>query len=365
MNREMNLLRPDQIKEYLDGYVIGQDEAKKTLAVAVYNHYKRIEYKKRKRCKVNLDKSNIILMGDTGCGKTLLVKTLAQLLNVPCYIGNATSITESGYVGDDIETLLTGLLRECNYETERAQYGIVFIDEGDKLAKQNAGPSITKDVSGEGVQQGLLKMLEGHRMGVPPFGGRKHPEQPLIEVDTTDILFILSGAFVGLDEIVARRLGKGVKRIGFSHDEEQNKAPMSNLDNVTPEDLKTFGFIPEFIGRFPVITHVEPLDKAALVRILTEPTDCIVEQYRELLREDGVNLKFDPGALDAIAEAAVTLGTGARALRCIMEKLMRDVMYNAPMEAELNGKSTITIKREDVLPALQKDYKIDGSLRTG
>lgn len=350
------LKRPDQIKAYLDRYIVGQDEAKKTLAVAVYNHYKRILHKDDPDCKVKLDKSNIVLMGETGCGKTLMVKTIAQMLGVPFYIGSATSLTASGYVGDDIESLLSGLLMNCNYNLEAAQQGIVFIDEVDKIAKKEAGPSITRDVSGECVQQGLLKMVEGHRMGVPPFGGRKHPDQPLLYVDTSNILFIVSGAFVGIDGIISRRLGLDGAKIGFRSDEKTEKSG-NILSEVTAQDLREFGMIPEFVGRFPVITYVDPLDEAALKRVLTEPKDSLVAQYTELMRQDGVELTFDDGALTAIAEKAMALGTGARGLRSIMEKAMRDLMFDSPklFSGEMPGKVTIT--RDDIEGKGRKRYR--------
>jgi ATP-dependent Clp protease ATP-binding subunit ClpX len=358
---QTKLMRPDQIKAHLDRYVIGQDEAKKTLSVAIYNHYKRILHRGDSECKVSLDKSNIILLGNTGCGKTLMVKTIAKLLDVPCYIQDSTKITASGYVGSDVEDCLAGLLRACNYNLEKAKRGIVVLDEGDKIARKEVGPSITRDVSGECVQQSLLKIVEGDLVGVPPAGGRKHPEQPLIYVDTTDILFILSGAFVGLEDIVARRTGSGYNRIGFTGETKESSAEdksRSALKDVSPEDILNFGFIPEFVGRFPVITHVEPLDKDALVRILTEPQDSLVAQYIELLREDGLTLKFEPAALSAIAEAAQTLGTGARGLRIVTEKIMRDIMYDAPRIAAEGKTSKITIRRKDILPMLQREYKI-------
>lgn len=345
------LKRPDQIKAYLDKYVIGQEEAKKTLSVAVYNHYKRLLHKNDPERKANVEKSNILLLGPTGCGKTHLVKHLAKSLGVPCYIGSATSITESGYVGDDIESLLVGLLRECNYDTDMAQYGIVFIDEVDKLAKRTAGASITRDVGGEGVQQGLLKMLEGHTIGVPPFGGRKHPEQPLIYLDTTNILFICSGAFVGLDDIIARRTGRDVTRIGFHSGDAKESAEGNILSETTAQDLRDFGFIPEFIGRIPVVTYVDPMDTHSLTRILTEPKDSLVSQYTELLREDGIKLTFEPEALAAIAEQANIQGTGARGLRSIIEKTMRDIMFSAPKNASKAGGNEIVITRDLVAVA--------------
>ena len=355
MNQNIKLRRPDQIKAWLDKHVIGQDEAKKTLSVAVYNHYKRIMHRDDPGCKVNIDKSNVILLGPTGCGKTLMVKKIAEYLDVPCYIQDCTKITASGYVGSDVEDCLVGLLRSCNYDMEKAEHGIVILDEGDKIAKKEAGVSITRDVSGECVQQSLLKIVEGDIVGVPPFGGRKHPEQSLLYVNTKDILFILSGAFVGLDGIVDRRMGRDRKRIGF-HDGEA--APEgSNLADVAPEDLREFGMIPEFIGRFPVITYVDPLDKAALKRILTEPKDAIVNQYEELLREDGIDFSVNPDALDAIADEAARLGTGARALRGIMEKVMRDIMFDAPKDAAVHNAAALTLTAETVGRFIGKDLR--------
>ncbi len=349
-------MRPDQIKAHLDKYVIGQEEAKKTLSVAVYNHYKRLRHRDDPACKVKLDKSNIILLGPTGCGKTLMVQTIAKLMDVPCYIQDSTKLTASGYVGSDVEDCLVGLLRACNYDIAKAQRGIVVLDEGDKIAKKEAGISITRDVSGECVQQSLLKIVEGDLVGVPPMGGRKHPEQSLLYIDTTDILFILSGAFVGLDSIISRRTGKDSTRIGFSSAAPASAGSDDILNDVTPEDIRRFGMIPEFIGRFPVITHVEGLDKEALVRILTEPKNSITKQYQELLREDGIDLSFDKEALLLIAEAAIRQGTGARGLRIIMEKVMRDIMYDAPRDAQVHHAGALTLKKSHILPILRKDY---------
>lgn len=322
-------MRPDQIKAYLDKYIIGQEEAKKTLSVAVYNHYKRILHKDDPQCKTKLEKSNILMLGPTGCGKTACLKTIAQMLGVPFYMGSATSLTASGYVGDDIESLISGLLMNCNFNVAQAENGIIFIDEVDKIAKKSAGVSITRDVSGECVQQGLLKMVEGHRVGVPPFGGRKHPEQPLLYVDTTNILFVVSGAFVGLEDIVARRLGCENGKIGFQSTDRKESGE-SLLSEVNSEDLREFGLIPEFVGRFPVITNVEKLSVDALKDILTKPKNSIVSQYTEMLRQDGVELKFSAEAIDVIARRAAELGTGARGLRSIVEKGMRDLMFMAP-----------------------------------
>ena len=348
--RQNQLKRPDQIKAYLDKHVVGQEEAKRTLSVAVYNHYKRILHKHDPERGADVDKSNILLLGPTGCGKTMLVKTIANMLGVPFYIGSATSITASGYVGDDVESLLSGLLMNCDYDVEQAETGIVFIDEVDKIAKREAGVSVTRDVSGECVQQGLLKMVEGHRMGVQPQGGRKHPEQPLIYLDTTDILFIGSGAFVGLDGIVERRTGRDKNRIGFGNGAVAQDGSNPYAD-VTAQDLREFGLIPEFVGRFPVVTYVDPLDSAALENILTKPKNNLVSQYTELFREDGITLTFEPGAISAAAQRATDLGTGARGLRSIMEKAMRDLMFAAPKAAFMNGEREIVVTREMILGA--------------
>jgi len=345
----VNLLKPNQIKEYLDKYVIGQEEAKKTLSVAVYNHYKSIIYNSTHKEKIN--KSNVLLLGETGCGKTFLMRTIAKILNVPFYIANATSITESGYVGDDVESVLVGLLRDANYDVERAQTGICVIDEIDKIAKKGANTSITRDVSGEGVQQGLLKMVEGNVIGVPPFGGRKHPEQPLIYIDTTNILFVVTGAFVGIDDIVKRRLGS--TKIGFGSNNKTIENVDAYEDYVTPQDLKTFGLIPEFVGRFPIITNVNKLTKEDLIRILVEPKDCIIKQYQHLMSFDNCNLSFEKSALEKIAETALALETGARGLRNILETIMTDYMYNVPA----NGIKTLKITEKDVIEKLGKKCK--------
>lgn len=352
-NLAIKLPVPKEIKKYLDEYIIGQDEAKETLSVAIYNHYKRIQNNcVSTETKVKIDKSNVVLLGDTGCGKTLIVKTIAKMIGVPCYVGNATSITASGYVGDDIESLLTGLLRECGYSKLAAESGIIVIDEGDKIAKKNAGPSITRDVSGEGVQQGLLKIIEGTLSGVPPQGGRKHPEQPLMYIDTTNILFILSGAFVGLEDIIKRRVsGKG--KVGFNLDIKTNETNSEETDYMqyaTPEDLRNFGFIPEFVGRFPIITHVKHLTRNDLRRILIEPKNSIIAQYTELFKFDGCSLTFTEEALDAIADIAERYKTGARSLRMIVERILKDYMFSIPG----SGTKELAIGKEQVLEKFDK-----------
>ena len=348
------LKRPDQIKAWLDERVIGQDDAKITLSVAVYNHYKRLLHKEGPSGRVRIDKSNIILLGETGCGKTLLMKSIAEFLDVPCYIQDCTKITASGYVGSDVEDCLVGLLRTCNYDMDRAQRGIVILDEGDKIARKEAGVSITRDVSGECVQQSLLKIVEGDLVGVPPMGGRKHPEQPLLYIDTSNILFVVSGAFVGLEDIVARRIGADRNRIGF-RDTPAERMP-SCLGEVSPADLREFGFIPEFIGRFPVITHVDSLGGEELLRILTEPRNAIISQYVELLRQDGITLSFGEDALRAVVDETLRLGTGARGLRLVLERSMRDIMFRAPALAAA-GKRKICIKADDIIGASCKEIR--------
>lgn len=349
----INLLRPDQIKEYLDKYIIGQDEAKKILSIAVYNHYKRIIHNNNdKQSDIELDKSNIMLMGSTGCGKTLMVKTIAKLLNVPCYIQDCTKITASGYVGSDVEECLVGLLRSCDYDIDAAQLGIVMLDEGDKIAKKDAGPSITRDVSGECVQQSLLKIVEGDVVGVPPQGGRKHPEQSFLYVDTTNILFIMSGAFVGLEDIIKRRMGSNT--IGFNANRNIEHMDKDEYINYTiPQDVRDYGMIPELVGRFPIITNVNKLDKEALIKILKEPKNSIVKQYTELLAMDGVTLTFTDDALDKIAELTLTLDTGARGLRTIVETVMTDIMYEAPM----SKKKKYVVTADIVIEKTSKKYK--------
>lgn len=349
-----NLPRPDQIKAYLDQYVIGQEEAKKVLSVAVYNHYKKISHNSIST-EMELGKSNVILLGDTGCGKTLLVKTIAKLLNVPCYIQDCTKITASGYVGSDVEDCLAGLLRSCNYDMDAAQLGIIMLDEGDKIAKKEAGPSITRDVSGECVQQSLLKIVEGDLVGVPPAGGRKHPEQPLLYVNTENILFILSGAFVGLNEIIEKRLGGG--RIGFGQEAIQ-RSKEECLKYATPQDIRDFGFIPEFIGRFPIITNVEPLSEESLVTILKEPKNALVKQYTALMEMDNVKLTFTDDALFEIAKVANKLKTGARGLRTVMETIMTDIMYECPAKAaKSRGMYKLTIDKDTVVAKTEYKFK--------
>ena len=319
--------KPREIKEFLDKYVIGQDEAKKYLSVAVYNHYKRINQPEDEE--VDIEKSNIILVGPTGTGKTLLAKTIARLLDVPFTIVDATVLTEAGYVGEDIESLLTRLLQACDYDVEKAEKGIVFIDEIDKIARKSDNPSITRDVSGEGVQQGLLKLLEGSVVLVPPNGGRKHPEQKMIAVNTKNILFICGGAFDGIERKIASRLNTHV--VGYGHDEAGRKKKRENLMKyVLPMDLKSFGLIPEIIGRLPILTSLDPLDRDALRRILTEPKNSIIGQYKKLFELDGVRLEFSDEALDLIVDKAIEYKLGARGLRSIVETIMVDPMFEVP-----------------------------------
>ena len=325
--KENKIPKPKEIKEFLDKYVIGQEEAKKYLSVAVYNHYKRINQKEDDD--VDIEKSNIILVGPTGTGKTLLAKTIARLLDVPFTIVDATVLTEAGYVGEDIESLLTRLLQTCDYDVEKAERGIVFIDEIDKIARKSDNPSITRDVSGEGVQQGLLKLLEGSVVLVPPNGGRKHPEQKMIAVNTKNILFICGGAFDGIERKIASRLNTHV--VGYGHDESGRKKKRENLMKyVLPMDLKSYGLIPEIIGRLPILTSLEPLDREALRRILTEPKNSIIGQYKKLFELDGVKLEFTEEALDLIVDKAIEYKLGARGLRSIVETIMVDSMFEVP-----------------------------------
>ena len=330
---DINLLKPEEIKEFLDDYVIGQDEAKKVLSVAVYNHYKRIMA--QRDLGVELNKSNILMLGPTGCGKTLLAQSLAKILNVPFAIADATALTEAGYVGEDVENILLKLIQAADYDIERAEYGIIYLDEIDKITRKSENPSITRDVSGEGVQQALLKIVEGTVANVPPQGGRKHPHQELIQIDTTNILFICGGAFEGIDKINEKRIDQ--KSIGFNaeiaekHEDDVDKL----LAQVLPQDLVKFGLIPELVGRVPVTVSLEMLDHDALIRILTEPKNAIVKQYQKLLELDGVKLVFDDSALNEIADISLKRKTGARGLRAIMENTMMDIMYRAPSDETL------------------------------
>lgn len=337
----LNPFKPKDIFQHLNQYIIGQEEAKKVIAVAVYNHYKRINQTKTND-DVEIEKSNILLVGHTGTGKTLIAKTIAKYLNVPFAIADATVFTEAGYVGEDVESILSRLLQACNYDVQAAERGIIYIDEIDKIARKGDNPSITRDVSGEGVQQGLLKLLEGSEVLVPPQGGRKHPEQKLINIDTSNILFICGGAFEGIDKLIAARLNRS--KVGFKKNADKQKIQSDNfLQHITAADLRSFGLIPELIGRLPVITYLNPLSREAMLAILTEPKNAITKQFKKLFKTEGINLKFEPDALEFIVDKAIELGLGARGLRSICEAIMNEAMFELP---SAKGVKEFSVTRE-------------------